>query len=97
MAKSSEARKYYDMGMFAESAQLCAMVQDDNRSCIQALRQAMDSQNLEVSTRSEQSLTFKSQAVSGDSSMEGSITPPQMFAGTSLKVLLPPKYFLFPC
>ena len=72
VANSSEARKCYDMGLYAESAQFCAMVQDDNRLCIEALRQAMDSQNPEVSIRSEQSLTSKSQAASGESSMEGS-------------------------
>lgn len=87
------------MGMFAESAQLCAMVQDDNRLCIQALRQAMDSQNPEVSIKSEQSLTSKSQAASGESSMEGSMTmehtPPQTLSGVSpspLKVFLTPIY-----
>jgi hypothetical protein len=103
VANSSEARKYYDMGMYAESAQLCALVQDDNRLCIQALGQAMDSQNLEVSIKSEQSLTSKNQALSGDSSMEGSMstehTPPQMSTGVSpasLKVRFATNIFFVP-
>lgn len=41
------------MGRYAESAHLCAMVQDDNRLCLQALRQTLESQNLEVPIPSE--------------------------------------------
>jgi hypothetical protein len=84
------------MGLYAESAQFCAMVQDDNRLCIETLRQAMDSQNPEVSTRSEQFLISKSQAASRESSMEGS---PQMFTGVSpasLKVPFATHIFLVP-
>lgn len=87
MAKSSEARKCYDLGMFAESAQLCAMVQDDNHLCIQALRQALDQQRSEVPTDQRSYLMGQSQVHSGESSMEGSMnmehTPPQMLAGVS--------------
>jgi len=85
------------MGMYAEAAQLCAMVQDDNYLCIQALQQATDSQNPEVSIRSEQSLTSKSHTASGESSLEH--TPPQMFTGVSpasLKVLFATHIFLVP-
>ena len=69
------------MGRYAESAQLCAMLQDDNRLCLQALQQAMDSQNPEAH------LAAKSQGGSGESSLEGSMklehTPPQIFTGVS--------------
>lgn len=87
MAKSSEARKCYDLGMLAESAQLCAMVQDDNHLCIQALRQAIDQQRSEVPDHQSSYLMGQSQAHSGESSLEGSMTmdhtPPQMLAGVS--------------
>ena len=87
MAKSSEARKCYDLGMFAESAQLCAMVQDDNHLCIQALRQAMDQQHSEVPSNQRLYLTGQGQVHSGESSLEGSMTmehtPPQLLAGVS--------------
>jgi hypothetical protein len=87
VAKSSEAKKCYDLGMFAESAQLCAMVQDDNHLCMQALRQVMDSRNSEVQDTYNPYLTGQSQAPSGESSMEGSMTmehtPPQMLSGVS--------------
>jgi len=84
------------MGMYAESAHLCALIQDDNRLCIQALRQAMESQN-QVRFPSKTNLTGQSQGASGESSMEGSIimehTPPQMLTGVtpaSLKVICHP-------
>lgn len=89
------------MGMYAESAHLCAMIQDDNRLCLQALRQAMESQNPEVVIPSGMSLTVQIQGASGESSMEGSIamehTPPQMFTGVSpasLKVICHPVILL---
>ena len=73
--------------MFAESAQLCAMVQDDNHLCIQALRQAMDQQRPEVPDHHSAYLMGQSQVHSGESSLEGSMTmehtPPQMLAGVS--------------
>jgi hypothetical protein len=73
--------------MFAESAQLCAMVQDDNHLCIQALRQAMDQQRPEVPDHQSAYLMGQSQVHSGESSLEGSMTmehtPPQMLAGVS--------------
>jgi hypothetical protein len=88
VAKSSEARKCYEMGMIAESAQLCAVIQDDTRSCIQGLRQAMDPQNPEVPARSMACLTDQSQVASGESSMEGSMTmettPPQAYSGVKV-------------
>lgn len=94
MAKASEAKKCYDMGAYAESAQLCAMVQDDNSLCIQALRQTLESQNAEVPSSYLACLTGQSRAPSGASSMDGSMTlehtPPQMYTGVSpasLKVL----------
>jgi hypothetical protein len=74
------------MGLYAESAQLCAMVQDDNLLCIQALRQAMEPQNPEVPVQSRMYLTGQN-VHSGESSMEGSMTmettPPQVFTGVS--------------
>jgi hypothetical protein len=83
--------------MYAESAHLCALIQDDNSLCIQALREAMESQNPEVRFPSETNLTGQSQGASGESSMEGSITmehtPPQMHTGVSaasLKVICHP-------
>jgi hypothetical protein len=86
MAKASEAKKCYDMGAFAESAQLCAMVQDDNSLCIHALRQAMELQTAEVPS-SYTCLTGQSRAPSGASSMDGSMTlentPPQLYTGVS--------------
>lgn len=87
MAKSSEARKCYDLGMFAESVQFCSMVEDDTRMCIQALRQAMENQGSEVRSLQTSFLIFQAPATSGDSSIEGSVnmegTPPQMFTGVS--------------
>jgi hypothetical protein len=86
------------MGMYAESARLCTLVQDDNRSCIQALRQTMELQNVEVPNRPKAYLTGQSQIESGESSIEGSVkmetTPPQSFNAAfsaSLKVILPPS------
>jgi len=98
VARSSEARKCYDVGMYAESLNLVALVQEDTRICMQALHQAMDAQNPEVPPKSKTNLTTQSQVASGESSMEGSMTmettPPQMFAGispASLKVFCHPK------
>jgi hypothetical protein len=98
VARSSEARKCYDVGMYAESLNLVALVQEDTRICMQALHQAMDAQNPEVPPKSKTNLTTQSQVASGESSMEGSMTmettPPQMFTGispASLKVFCHPK------
>jgi hypothetical protein len=95
VAKSTEAKKCYDMGLYAESAQLCAMVRDDNLLCIQALQKHLETLNPEVGIGCRSYLTGQSQIPSGESSMEGSMTmdttPPQVFAGVptaSLKVFV---------
>src|SRR5271154_7115948 len=97
VARSSEARKCYDVGMYAESLNLVSLLQEDTRICVQALHQAMDAQT-EVPPKPNANLTSQSQAASGESSMEGSITmestPPQVLTGispASLKVFCHPK------
>ena len=98
VARSSEARKCYDVGMYAESLNLVSLLQEDTRICVQALHQAMDAQNPEVPPKPNANLTRQTQAASGESSMEGSTTmestPPQMLTGispASLKVFCHPK------
>ena len=95
MAKSSEAKKCYDIGALAESAQLCAMLHDDSEICLRTLRQMMEPLKPEVPNSYLACLTGQSQAPSGTSSMDGSSienTPPYMYTGVSpasLKVLSP--------
>jgi len=74
--------------MYAEALQFCSLMQEEIRSCMQLLQQAIDAQNPEVSRQMQMhQLTWQNQAVSRESSMEGSITmettPPQASTGVS--------------
>jgi len=80
-----QAKKYYDLGRFAEAIQLCDQIDEHNRFCSEALHHAAETQNQEV-VNGDAFLMYQAQAVSGDSSIDDSMTettPPQNFAGVS--------------
>ena len=74
--------------MYAEALQFCSLMQEETRTCMQLLQQAIDAQNPEVSRQMRRhQLTCQNQTISGESSIEGSITmettPPQASMGIS--------------